>query len=304
MAISLPNDEGILDFKKRMRTIRTDIFKFENLNIITEAGVPSGQWDKGTLFANASDYKLYLAVNYKEDYLPNVAWYKFNGNGSDEINSYTATTTNITFPAGKYGNAAYLNGSDGKITLPGNQINIQPLADATQPTISFWIKFSGIETPGDQVYVLERYTDANNYLLISIENEAGVYGVRFKWNTPTGGVDVTDTTIPLEADTWTHIIFVGYDAGTSCSHQLYIDQADNSGFSSAQDPGPSFVGDENWTIGYSEVETSYGDGTFLIDDLKISTTNKGNDTTDRYFEYSSLDQNDWRVFSGSLAKAI
>lgn len=305
MAIVLPGAPDFFGKNSLGSTFRTDIFKFRDLNLVTEAGAPVGQFDKGALFANLADYKLYLSVNYKEDYTPDVAWYKFDGSGNDSSgNGYTATMSNITYPTGKYSNAALLNGTDGKITLSGADINIQPLADSTEPTISFWIKFSGIETPGDEVFVLERYTDANNYLRIGIKNQAGVYGVNFKWNTPTGGIDTTDTTVPLEADTWTHIIFMGTDEATSTLHNLYINGGAETGFSAAQDPGPAFVGDEDWTIGYSTLDSSYGDGSFMIDDLKIWTTDRGSNATNKYFETTSLEQNDWRVFTGTFTKAV
>ena len=96
-----------------------------------------------------------------------TATYQFN-NATTSIpsNTYPGVASNITYAAGKFGNAAVLNGSSSFVTLPDSS----SISQQNNFSLSFWIKPSGFVAYGT---LINLYSDYRNIVEI---RSSGIIG--------------------------------------------------------------------------------------------------------------------------------
>jgi len=141
------------------------------------------------------------------------ALYQLNDNANDTCGNYNGTETAITYAAGKYGNAAVFNGSNGKIIANG-----KPLNNNTSITISFWARNinssdwktllgeggdSG-STPGYKIYTSPPSIANSNYLWIArADNPTGYVFDTYDGSAANkGGVDMG-----VAGSAWVNCVF-------------------------------------------------------------------------------------------------
>lgn len=280
MALKLPEQQQI--FKKRSPTFRTDIIKFGgDLQLITAAGPPSGNWEETAFFLNNADQKLYASVSWKQGNTPDGLWYKFNGtavdfsgNGNNGTVSGTAGYTPV-----KYNQGLTLEGTDTKVTIP----NALGLAWDADWTISFWCTVPNLTVNGEEVTILEQYKDADDYVTIKIRRISGNTRLIVAW--ARGGAETVEMNLLLGNGelTW---IGLHYDlSDTSLRALKYVTSTETEEDTVVTMPTIAFT-TEDYTMGYSAVTSSYGDASFNIDDFKIWTSTRN---------YTRVSLNVWPV---------
>jgi hypothetical protein len=143
-----------------------------------------------------------------------IATYQLNASPVTSIpgNNYPGTASNITFAAGKFGNAAVFNGSNSKIIANG-----KPLNNNTSITISFWARNisssdwktllgeggdSG-NTPGYKIYTSPPSVANSNYLWMARADNSGYVFDTYDGSAANkGGVDMG-----VAGSTWVHCVF-------------------------------------------------------------------------------------------------
>jgi len=147
-----------------------------------------------------------------------VAFYPFNGNADDESgNGNDGTVNGATLTSDRFGysNKAYsFDGSNDFIELP----NIIPVFKGS---VSYWYKTSG--NAEGQILVYHTNTIDNGFGTVhdAMENHTAINGDGYNvFIVDNGsGTDLTDSIVPVELNTWYHII-VTYD--TQDSARMYI----------------------------------------------------------------------------------
>jgi hypothetical protein len=134
---------------------------------------------------------------------PTKAYYPLHGNSNDYSgNTNTGTDTAITYPQGRFGQAAKFNGSSSQISLP----NITAVSGGTARTISMWIKpdslstieslyVSGVDTANNRFAFHHSVVSAGDLYLACINNDHH-----------------TNASV-ITANVWQHVALV-YDGGT------------------------------------------------------------------------------------------
>ncbi len=143
-----------------------------------------------------------------------TATYQLNASPVTSIpgNNYPGTASNITFAAGKFGNAAVFNGSNSKIIANG-----KPLNNNTSITISFWARNinssdwktllgeggdSG-NTPGYKIYTSPPSVANSNYLWMARADNTGYVFDTYDGSAANkGGVNMG-----IAGSTWVHCVF-------------------------------------------------------------------------------------------------
>ena len=173
-----------------------------------------------------------------------LATYQLN-NATTSIpsNTYPGTPSNITYAAGKFGNAAVFNGSSSKITsslgLTGNPVF----------SFSFWINPSGIN--GTPIMLGTNSTNQAFLTFLTASNQLN-FG---RW-----GDSLGTTTATLPNNTWTNVA-ISNNAG---SVQVYINGAADLSFSTTYN-----ITGNNFYIGAAN-NTQYFNGS--IDQVRIFST--------------------------------
>ncbi len=279
-------------FKRGTQVLRADIFKFleGNIELITAAGAPVGQWAEGTMFANLTDGKLYLSSNFRDLNLPSIAWHKFDGNVTDySENGRHGTFTNENYDGGYYSKAADLNGVDNSIELPADEIG-------AALSYNFWLKLPADFTEDDLVYIVSRKQSSQNYYVVSIVGNASNQGiVNWKFNGKNSGEQTHSfTTIPITRNTWVYLCVKMQDGSIAVDRDGV-----NEHYSGGSNLNDVFTTESRWT-GYSIWDTSFGNKDFLMDDLKIWSGIKNPTVIDK----SNLDKNQWYSYPGTYVKYI
>ena len=252
---------------------RQDILKFGNfnLNIIEAAGVPRGQHEEGTLFFNGFDRKLYLAYDYKKGNTPDLLWYKFNDNAQDFSSGQKTNGTlagSPVFVAGQHGNAITLDATDDKVTI----VSAMGLDFAADWTFSYWIKLGGATwADGDKVYLLTRFKDANEYFEIYLQHDSGNASIKMKvrWNNGAGEtIEQVTTVIDNGVDNWVYVHYSHDTSANIITGRIKDDSGEAGRDEAATLPAIAFT-TEDFEIGFSNVDSSFGDQSVLIDSLKI-----------------------------------
>jgi len=190
------------------------------------------------------------------------ALYQFNDNINDTCGNYNGvSSSNITYAAGKYGNAAQLNGSSSNIFLPDNS-NFDLTASQS---ISLWINSNN---------------SGNAWLFQKGSPES--YGVwtngsilYFTLYNPSYS-QLTTSSITL--NTWYHVVLTVDSAGTGCILYLNGAVADSNTFGSAVNTNTGDV-----RIGSYQGGSYFWNG--AIDQLRyFNTTLSSDQVTDLYNE--------------------
>ncbi len=254
--------------KKRGGIVRTDLFKFGEISFITDEGPPAGTWPEGMLFFNGADRRLFNSINLKRSNTPTLGWYKCN-QLTDNIltdfsgNQRNGAVTSATTVTGNYGSAVFFDGTDDKVELPASL----DMTFNLDWTISFWVKLPATFADTEKVYVLERFKDGNEYFLIYIEGEAlGEGTIKIVHNNGGGAVTEQISFKEIPKDTW---VFVHLTHDTSRNLIFARTGIDDWDIEAASLPVINFVGTETFTIGHSQLDASFGDNSYAIDDLKI-----------------------------------
>ena len=138
-----------------------------------------------------------------------VATYKLDGNaGDDSGNGYNGITSNVTYAAGKFDEAAVFNGSSGGIDLPSNT----PISNQINGTVSLW--FNVLSNTKKETLI--RFANNDEVLLrININGTLDLIGVRQSNNSY-----ISYTTSGTYNDgTWHHLVMTR----ESGSIKFYID---------------------------------------------------------------------------------
>jgi hypothetical protein len=219
--------------------------------------------------------------------IANTAYYKLNGNANDSSgNGYNGTASNITYAAGRFGNAAVFNGSSSKIDLP-----VLGLGGGAARSVSAWINT----------------TDNGALQFIFGSGTQAVYQVFAIHLTATGKVSVSYSAsqldsvgAPIKNNQWHHIA-VTFSGGSTANTVLYVDGIAQN-LTEVGTPGTVNTGNQNYAIGYNSPNPSYPfyfDGS--IDQVRIfnsalsagnvtslyneSTVNESTDGTDSILQF-------------------
>ena len=120
-----------------------------------------------------------------------VATYQFN-NATTSIpsNTYPGTPSNITYAAGKFGDAAVFNGSSSFVTLPDSS----SISQINNFSWSFWVKPNGFVSYGT---IATFYSDYRNYVDI---RTGGILGFG-----TTSGNQLNTPTNSIANGVWQHV---------------------------------------------------------------------------------------------------
>ena len=143
-----------------------------------------------------------------------LATYQLN-NATTSIpsNTYPGTANNITYAAGKFGNAAVFNGSNADIDLPAT-------IDSTTMSISFWIYIDSIVTGNEVVIELE-----NGYGVWFLSTASGKLGVQNQ----NANYEHVLSNAQLSAGSWHHVAAVWTGVGGSSNRTFYLDNVVQTG---------------------------------------------------------------------------
>jgi len=294
-------------FKKRTNILKTDIFKLGEISFITEEGKPIGEYKEGMLFINLADKKLYTPIDLKRNFIPTIAWYKFNNNATDySKNKKNGIVTSSTYTTGKYKNGIILDGTDDKIELPSD-LGLDWHEDWT---ISFWIYIPSTINNLETFYILERYIDATHYIYIKGYLVGGT-NIEFYiiWNNGAGETSESMGLRPLAdlEDKWIHAIFSHDSSDTSISYAYYYESDEYTNKNATVEiPNISFSGTEVYNIGYNTKNISYGDVEIYIDEFKIwnetiSIIGESNSIAERgIIERLNLSEMQWISYTGEI----
>ena len=131
----------------------------------------------------------------------NVAYYKLDGDATDEKNSHNGTVSNITYAFGRYGAAASFNGGSSSIALSGT-------TSLSSRSISMWVRPNTLTTTSFLFDTMPHTASQNTFgVWGAIITSGGDFaGCADKYNGSTyAAVYVTDNPIPFNQ--WTHIVF-------------------------------------------------------------------------------------------------
>jgi len=206
--------------------------------------------------------------------ITNLAYYKLNNNANDSSgNSYNGTTSNVTYAAGKFDDAAAFNGSSSYITLPTNFLN-----SSTQ-TISAWVNPSSVSANGViySSYDYQTGPSKGTYIRVSsggivqLTVHDGDCGTMYPADPNCTGVTQLVSPSAIPTNTWTHI--VGVIGGSGNPMTIYINGVNvvstptmrSVGYWSGKQP---LIGAQSYVVN----GTSYGPETFFngsIDQIRI-----------------------------------
>ena len=177
--------------------------------------------------------------------------WKFENNAEDSFGAYDGTATNVTYVAGKSGNAASFNGSTSKVVI-GNVIK-----PTTAMSFSVWIKDGG--------------QSAEKHVISHTIYDGAWKGWRFtRYSDNAAGVLITDGIgnfldvafgSTYSNDVWHHVVFTWN--GTTA--YVYQDGTKNSGWTFTPDIGYGTT--HNLTFGANDSGAQVYDGE--IDELRI-----------------------------------
>ena len=136
-----------------------------------------------------------------------VAYYKLDGNSNDSVGSNNGTDTNVSYVAGKIGNAASFNGSSSRIDFPSS------LPDFNEFSISSWIKTTAHSA--NQGFIYEQKNTANNANIDYKVINSKFHCLTFNGTTAKGAT--SDTSV--NDGNWHHLVATRSGA----TIKLYID---------------------------------------------------------------------------------
>jgi hypothetical protein len=141
----------------------------------------------------------------------NTAYYKLDGNANDSSgNGYNGTASNITYAAGRFGNAAVFNGSSSGITIPSIKSQLQSGASFT---ISCWVNVSSSQS-GEAMIINTAASSGTQGVNIGIRASTGLVYFQIKGN---NNLNASGTTNLVGAG-WKNIVLTH----TTSSTILYV----------------------------------------------------------------------------------
>ena len=159
-----------------------------------------------------------------------VATYQLN-NATTSIpsNTYPGTPSNITYAAGKFGNAAVFNGSSSKIDISAT--NSTPVDFSSKNfTISAWINGSGFTT--DDRTIISKYSGSNNttssFFFDVRDNDQKLRVTEINGTSALG----LQSAAAIPENTWTHVVYVR--TATTC--EFFINGVSSGGSQSRTTP--------------------------------------------------------------------
>ena len=145
---------------------------------------------------------------------PNVGglfhYWKLQADANDSFGTKHGTPTDVTYTAGKFGNASTYNGSTSKVSLASN-ILISP----TQMTVSLYCRTNDLVN-------LQRFFGFNNsgsaspFLAVGVNEDATAGSIK-AWIQTNSGVNLTVTN--TSGTNWIHVIITAKEGGVS---RMYI----------------------------------------------------------------------------------
>ena len=186
-----------------------------------------------------------------------VATYQLN-NATTSIpsNTYPGTPANITYAAGKFGNAAEFNGSSSKIDLPNLGIG-----GASTRTISAWINVNSLSA---HQTIFQFGSNASKERFGFDVTTAG------KLEISTYGRDITTSSAQITVGSWFNVVvtYNGNAIETATNIQIYVNGSVVAISNIGTTIGNLNTGNANYAIGYDRLNTrQYFNG--KIDQVRI-----------------------------------
>ena len=181
------------------------IFKYDNTKV-------TGATVDGTLVAPSTTAPTTSTCNYPTG-AGCQALYQFNDNVNDTCGSHNGTESNITYAAGKYGNAAQFTGTGGAGTTSSEVINLpdDSIFDLGASTsLSFWV----YRTVTDNAHFINKGNPESYAFWWAV---AGNYALSIYTST---GNTVLYTTSANTTNTWYNIVITVDAAGTG--YKMYM----------------------------------------------------------------------------------
>jgi hypothetical protein len=198
--------------------------------------------------------------------IANTAYYKLNGNANDSSgNGYNGTTSNVTYAAGRFGQATVFNGTNSVVTLPGNT----SISQENNFSLSLWVKPNGF--PNAYNTLIRFYSNFRNYADI---RPGGILG----FNNSNNQIDTPSGTI--QDGVWQHVVMT---KSSTTGTAIYVNGV--SVVTDSSDTGPaSNFGAYNYT-----------------NDLGAYDSNQAGSPNLSSLYNGSIDQ--FRIFSSGLSTA-
>ena len=268
---------------------KQDILSFTSasLRMVNSPGPPIGKYNHGDFFLNGADRKLYFQVNHKLAHMPTLAWYKCNSVTDDElidnVLAKTGTISGPTLGTGKYGRCLSFDGVNDKVTLP-DDLHVD---ENSTWNFSCWVYFPNWDID-DRIYLFERYVDFNHFfkLYIREENLRKAY-LYFQYRDGTHSEDNYMQAGWMEPGNWYHIS-ISYSGSV---FRATVNGGSQRNLTLAVEP-MGFTTEE-YNLGYSTLNTSYGTTDFLMDGIKVWNEDRHTDANYPKIDLLNIDENQW-----------
>lgn len=187
--------------------------------------------------------------------IPNpTVYYKLDSNANDSVGSNNGTATNVSWVAGKIGNAGSFNGTSSKIATPYNM----PYASFS---INMWVKENN--NTGTQNFISWRQ-NGNGNPIVSIFNVSGTVTFRLR---SAAGTGLTDRSATAGSTSAYHMYTFTYNS-SSGAMEIYIDGS-LSGTSKTYSGG-TWSGIDSGRLGNEFINGEYLNG--IIDEVGLWST--------------------------------
>jgi hypothetical protein len=133
-----------------------------NFDVLGDAQVDEvGIWNRALSASEVTElYNSTNGIQLPSQALTTKAYYPLNGNSRDYSgNNLTGTDTAITYPQGRFGQAAKFNGSSSRIALPTSTAGT---FGGSTITISLWVNYLGV-TPADFTWLISKCNDGVDF---------------------------------------------------------------------------------------------------------------------------------------------
>ncbi len=306
MVIQFPGLQIIGQRSGQRLIVRQDSLRFAdfNMQIVQQAGAPVGQYEEGSMFINAKDKKMYFVMNYKFAHTPDLLWLKCNAINSNLVQDYstgqhvvtTATSATIV-DAGAFKKAINFDATNDKLVID----NTLGMSVNTDWAVGFYAKIPVIPSNNaDKAYIFERYVDATHWFRIYFEylTPSSFTNLKVAYQDGGGVTIVTGSNNSQYKDaqigTWVHFL-LSHDTSDNRIH--FYKDGGAQGLQVATIPNITF-GTEDYEVGRSQVDSSFGDFVIQLDEIKIWDSERTG--TDPKVDSLNLDTLHWVSFSGSV----
>lgn len=218
----------------------------------------------------------------------NLAYYKLDGDATDEKGSYDGTESNITYEFGRYGTAASFNGTSSNIIIPHSDF-----ASATELTFSLWVKPNSLSSFSSVLSL--RASASNSVKMVIALNTDGT--VRLDCSSTSGFITLGTSTGTVSVGIWSHIV-CSIDYATD-TFKMWLDGDEELNSTNSNIRGASTFGVDRFSIGDNYSIQHYSG---LIDQIRIFDDTLDQAAVDTLFaekqEHITLNSTD--PFSGNI----